>query len=74
MNASEENNETPAPFKLPANVRVLIFLVSLPGFALLGMMIYRFIRDGLQADLSWFALIYGAISCLLARVVIKGHW
>jgi len=74
MTTSQNQNEQSTPFKLPANVRVLIFLVSLPGFALLGMLIFRFIRDGLQADLSWFALVYGAISCLLARVVIKGHW
>lgn len=70
----EEAAEKAAPFKLPANVRVLIFLVSLPGFALLGMMVYNFVKDGMQADLSWFALVYGAVSCLLARVVYKGHW
>ncbi len=59
---------------LPANVRVLILLVSFPGFVLLGFLIYSIYKNGIDAGMSWFALVYGFISIVMLRPVIWGRW
>jgi uncharacterized membrane protein YbhN (UPF0104 family) len=59
--------------KLKPALRIMIFVVALPGIFLIALQFLSLYLDGMGAEISEFPIVYGSLAMFLSLVSLAGR-